>query len=540
MFVYRTIEDLDKTIAYAKSCQTAAVIGGGLLGLEAANALINLNLDTHVVEFAPRLMPRQIDQMGSDMLSEKIAGLGVQVHTSMATQAILGNGRVTGMAFKDGSELPVDMIVVSAGIRARDELARVAELDIGERGGVIVDEHMQTSDPDIYAVGECAAAGGMIYGLVAPGYRMAETAAQHIVGQEASFVSADMSTKLKLMGVDVASIGQSTREDDCKITSLSTDGVYKKLVLSEDSKTLLGAVLVGDASDYGNLLQLYLNKLPLPAQPASLLVAADAQSNGLGVEALPDSAVICSCENVSKGSICSAVQAGCHEVGALKSATKAGTGCSSCIPLVKDLLNLELQRAGLDLDTSICEHFAYTRQELFDLIKVGQIRTFNELLGRYGTGFGCEVCKPAVASILASTFNEHVMDHQMIQDTNDRFMANIQKNGTYSVVPRVPGGEITPDQLITLGEVAKEFSLYSKITGGQRVDLFGARVEDLPAIWSRLLSVGFETGHAYAKSLRTVKSCVGESWCRFWSAGFYDLGDRFRKPLQGLANAPQS
>ena len=515
VFVYRTIEDLDKTIFYAKNCKTAAVIGGGLLGLEAANALVNLNLKTHVVEFAPRLMPRQIDQAGSNVLKGKVAGLGVEVHTNMATQKILGNGRVTGMAFADGSELDVDMIVVSAGIRARDELARSAGLELGERGGVIVNEHMLTSDPDIYAVGECASAGGMIYGLVAPGYRMAETAAQHLLGRDASFVSADMSTKLKLMGVDVASIGQSTLEDDCQTTVLQTDGVYKKLVASADGKTLLGAVLVGDASDYGNLLQLYLNKLPLPEQPASLLLPAASEMPGLGVEALPEAAVICSCENVSKGAICSAVRSGCHEVAGLKRETKAGTGCGSCVPLVKDLLNLELERAGLELDTSICEHFAYTRQELVDLIKVGGIRSFDELLGRYGTGYGCEICKPAVASILASTYNEHVMAHQLIQDTNDRFMANMQKNGSYSVVPRVPGGEITPDQLITLGKVAKDFGLYSKITGGQRVDLFGARVEDLPKIWERLLAVGFETGHAYAKSLRTVKSCVGETWCRF-------------------------
>lgn len=518
VFVYRTLEDLDKTIAYGKACKKAAVIGGGLLGLEAANALINSGLETHVVEFAPRLMPRQIDQMGSDVLREQIKTLGVSVHTNMSTQEILGNGKVEAIAFADGSQLDVDMIIVSAGIRPRDELAKEAGLTLGERGGILVNEQMLTSDPSVYAVGECALYGGMIYGLVAPGYRMAETAVSHLLGQGSSFTGADMSTKLKLMGVDVASIGQSTLESaDINVTTLlnSQAGVYKKLLTSKENNTLLGAVLVGDTSDYGNLLQLYLNKMALPELPETLLVASSGESVGLGIDALPESAMICSCENVSKGSICASISEGCHSVNELKASCKAGTGCGSCVPLLTDLITYELERSGLVVDKSLCEHFAFTRQELLELVKLAHIKTFDELLGRHGKGQGCETCKPAVASILASCWNEHVMEHQVIQDTNDRFMANIQKNGTYSVVPRVPGGEITPDQLITIGQVAKSFDLYSKITGGQRIDLFGAQLEDLPKIWAQLSEVGLETGHAYAKSLRTVKSCVGEAWCRF-------------------------
>lgn len=524
IFVYRTIEDLDQTIAYGKNCKKAAVIGGGLLGLEAANALLNLGLETHVIEFAPRLMPRQIDQMGSDVLTGHMKALGVEVHTSMNTQEILGNGKVFGMYFADGTTLDVDMIVVSAGIRPRDELAKSAGLTLGERGGILVNEQMLTSDEDIYAIGECALYGGMIYGLVAPGYRMAETAVAHLLGEAGEFKGADMSTKLKLMGVDVASIGKSTLEsDDVNETVLlnSKSGVYKKLITSKETGNLVGAVLVGDADDYGNLLQLYLNDMILPEVPETLLVANTGASTGknasagLGVDSLPDTALICSCENISKGTICTAVQDGNHDIPSLKACSKAGTGCGSCVPLMTDLLASELARSGIELDTSLCEHFPHTRQKLVEIIKVAKIKTFDELLGRYGSGLGCETCKPAIASILASTWNEHVMDHNAIQDTNDRFMANIQKNGTYSVVPRVPGGEITPDQLITIGKVAKDFDLYSKITGGQRIDLFGARIEDLPDIWARLGSVGLETGHAYAKSLRTVKSCVGEAWCRF-------------------------
>lgn len=518
VLVYRTIEDLDNIIAYSKSCKKAAVIGGGLLGLEAANALLNLGLETHVIEFAPRLMPRQIDQIGSDVLRKHIKALGVSVHTSMNTQEILGNDKVEAMVFADGQNLEVDMIVVSAGIRPRDELAKEAGLRVGERGGVVVNEQLLSSDPNIYAVGECALYDNMIYGLVAPGYRMAETAVNHLLGQEADFTGSDMSTKLKLMGIDVASIGHSTLESDDVDTTLvmnTQSGIYKKLITSQNDKTLLGAVLVGDASDYGTLLQLYLNKMSLPETPESLLVANADTSASMGVEALPNEAMICSCENISKGSICAAISEGCHSVSDLKSSCKAGTGCGSCVPLLTDLINHELEQSGIVVDKSLCEHFPYTRQELLEIVKVAHIKTFDELLGRYGKGSGCETCKPAIASILASTWNEHVMAHQMIQDTNDRFMANMQKNGTYSVVPRVPGGEITADQLIRLGEVAKSFNLYSKITGGQRVDLFGARLEDLPLIWRQLLEVGFETGHAYAKSLRTVKSCVGESWCRF-------------------------
>ncbi|MCB9079714.1 MAG: nitrite reductase large subunit [Anaerolineaceae bacterium] len=518
VFVYRTIEDLDAIIEYSDQCKTAAVIGGGLLGLEAAKALVDLKLETHVVEFAPRLMPRQIDQTGSDFLRSKIEELAVKIHLNKNTKHIVGNGSVQGMAFADESELTVDMIVVSAGIRPRDELARSAGLTVGERGGILVNDEMQTSDPDIYAIGECALHGNMIYGLVAPGYRMAETAARQLLAEEVAFTGADMSTKLKLMGVDVASIGNAfaNGSDSAEVTFANSHaGVYKKLVMSKTSNTLKGAILVGDANEYGQLLQMYLNDMPLPEAPESLIVKSGDAPAGFGVDSLPETAQICSCENVTKGEIISCIKDGCQTVPAIKQQTKACTGCGSCTTLVTDLLNTELEKMGVAVDKSLCEHFAYTRQELVEIIKLGQIKSFDELLSRYGKGRGCEICKPAVASILASTWNDYVMEHQTIQDTNDYYMANMQRNGTYSVVPRVPGGEITPDQLIAMGEVAKEFNLYTKITGGQRIDLFGAHLEDLPKIWKKLGEVGLETGQAYAKSVRTVKSCVGSTWCRY-------------------------
>jgi nitrite reductase (NADH) large subunit len=525
-FVYRTIEDLEKISNYAKQSKVGVVVGGGLLGLECANALKHLGLETHVVEFAPRLMPMQIDEAGSTVLREKIEALGVKVHTSKSTTEIVSeNGKIVKMLFADGSELETDMIVFSAGIRPRDELARSCGLAIGERGGIVINEECQTSDRNIYAIGECALYQNRIYGLVAPGYRMAEVVAnQFSKSGTSTFTGADMSTKLKLLGVDVASFGDNFATTpgakEIAITD-SIQGVYKKLVLSEDGSRLLGGILVGDASAYGTLLQFMQNGITLPPYPEDLLMPpreGKPVAAAMGVESLPDTAQICSCNNVTKTEICRAIREDkLTDVPSIKKCTKAGTGCGGCVPLVTDLLKSEMKKAGIEVKNHLCEHFAYSRQELYHLVRVNQIKTFDELIQKYGKGLGCEICKPTVASILASTWNELILatPHVGLQDTNDYFLANIQKDGTYSVVPRVPGGEITPDKLIVLGEVAKEFGLYTKITGGQRIDLFGARVDQLPHIWKRLVDAGFESGHAYGKALRTVKSCVGSTWCRF-------------------------
>ena len=523
-FVYRTIEDLENMLAWGKQSQVGVVVGGGLLGLECANALKSMGLKTHVVEFAPRLMPVQIDEVGGSVLKEKIEELGVRVHTSKSTTNIVSeNGKLVRMEFADGSELATDMIVFSAGIRPRDQLARECDLAIGERGGIVVDEHCQTSDSDIYAIGECALYQSRIFGLVAPGYTMAEVASDSITqAGTQTFSGADMSTKLKLLGVDVASFGDNfakTPGSKELVFNNAIAGTYKKLVVSEDNKLLLGGILIGDASAYGNLLQLVQNEITLPPHPEDLLVPPreGATAPLLGVDNLPDTAQICSCNNVSKADLCSAIADGTTDLGRLKQCTKAGTGCGGCVPLVKDILTMELKKAGVEVKNHVCEHFEYSRQELFHLVKVNKIYTFADLLEQHGKGMGCEICKPTVASILASTWNEHVLEtpHVGLQDTNDYYLANIQKDGTYSVIPRVPGGEITPEKLIVIGQVAQEFGLYTKITGAQRVDLFGARVDQLPAIWKRLVDAGFESGHAYGKALRTVKSCVGSTWCRF-------------------------
>lgn len=526
-FVYRTIDDLEAMSAYANKCQVGVVIGGGLLGLEAANALQNLGLKTHVVEFAPRLMPVQIDDVGAMILRNKIEELGISVHTSKSTTEIVSeDGRVVKMLFADGSELATDMIVFSAGIRPRDELARQCGLAVGERGGIIVNDDCQTSDPNIYAIGECALYQKQIYGLVAPGYTMAGVVTDILNNNTTTskFTGADMSTKLKLLGVDVASFGDAFAKTPGSKQIAITDsvqGIYKKLVLNEDGSRLLGGILIGDASAYGTLLQFVQNGITLPPHPEDLLMPpreGKPAVAAMGVDSLPDTAQICSCNNISKQQICTAIRENnLTDIGSVKKCTKAGTGCGGCVPLVTDIFKSEMKKAGLVVKNHLCEHFPYSRQELYHLLRFHQIKTFDELIQQHGKGLGCEICKPAVASMLASTWNDHVLTptHVSLQDTNDYYLANIQRDGTYSVVPRVPGGEITPEQLIVLGEVAKEFNLYTKITGGQRIDLFGARVDQLPLIWQRLVEAGFESGHAYGKALRTVKSCVGSTWCRF-------------------------
>ncbi|PWJ60611.1 nitrite reductase (NADH) large subunit [Dyadobacter jejuensis] len=522
VFVYRTIEDLELIQHHAKNARKGAVLGGGLLGLEAAKALLDLGLqEAHVVEFAPRLMPRQIDEAGSDILKTQLESLGLQIHLSKATKAITGSTAIAGMQFGDGTHLDIDMLVISAGIRPRDELAKLAGLQTHPRGGIVVNDSLQTSDPAIFAIGECALVHQMIYGLIAPGYEMAEVVATQLAGGKKTFQPYDMSTKLKLIGTDVASFGDPfLAEPECKTVRYENKakGVYKRVNISSDGSTLLGGILVGDASQYNMLLQTTKNKSILPPDPEDLILGSrGGEEPGGGVMSLPADALICSCEAVTKGMICEQVQQGCTSVDALKKSCKAGTGCGGCVPMVKDLIQGVLKQQGVYVRNVVCEHFEHSRQELLDLIKMNQIKTFGATIDLFGKGHGCEVCKPLVGSLLASLWNENILtsDRATIQDSNDRFLANIQKGGSYSVVPRIPGGEITPEKLIVIGQVAQKYGLYTKITGGQRIDMFGAHVGDLPHIWEELIGAGFESGHAYGKSLRTVKSCVGSTWCRF-------------------------
>lgn len=539
VFVYRTIDDVEAIQSWG-GCRIrrAAVIGGGLLGLEAAKAVLDLGLETHVVEFAPRLMPRQVDGGGGEVLRRAIEDLGVRVHCGAQTDAIVGGGAVRALRLLDQGELPVDMVVVSAGIRPRDELARAAGLAVGERGGIAVDTTLTTSDPSIAAIGECALASGMIYGLVGPGYEMARVLAARLCGEDQRFTGADLSTRLKLLGVEVASFGDPFADE-----SLGADaqrivvedrprGVYQKIVVGAQRR-LLGGVLVGDAAPYGTLLGYLRSGRELPERPHELLVGR--ATAGSAATAEGDDAQICSCNNVCAGTVRSAIrEKELTSVGGIKACTRAGTGCGGCVPSLAQLLERELAAAGREISRNLCEHFPYSRQELFAIVKLGRIGSFDDLLASHGSGGGCEVCRPAVASILASTWNDLIVEHSNIQDTNDRFLANIQRGGTYSVVPRIPGGEITPEKLIVIGEVARRFDLYCKITGGQRIDLLGARVDQLPDIWETLVDAGFESGHAYGKAMRTVKSCVGSTWCRYGVQDSTALAIRIEERYRGI------
>ncbi|GAA1989579.1 nitrite reductase large subunit NirB [Isoptericola halotolerans] len=544
VFVYRTIDDVAELRGWVEAKREAgrvetrggvvekpvrgAVIGGGLLGLEAAGALKALGAQATVIEFGTHLMGVQVDLGGGQALKRLINDKGIAVRAETATKEMKPHrrtGHVGRMDFADGGRLDVDVVVMATGVRPRDELAREAGLPVGERGGAVVDLSCRTEDPHVWAIGEVACIEGRCIGLVAPGNTMAEVVVDQLLGGEAEFPGADTATKLKLSGVDVASFGDAHgRTEDCIeiVWADPTAGVYKKLVMSDDAKTLLGGVFVGDAAPYASLRPML--GAELPGDPAAFLLPEG--TGGAPDIELPDEANVCSCNNVSAGTIRGAVtDHDCTSVGDVKSCTKAGTTCGACLPLVKKITETEMTKAGIEVSTALCEHFEMSRAQLFDAVRVAELHSFTEIIGRFGVvpegasspGRGCDICKPVVGSILASQGNGHILsgEQSTLQDTNDHMLANMQKDGTYSVVPRMPGGEVTPEGLIVVGQVAKDFGLYTKITGGQRIDMFGARVEQLPQIWKRLVEAGFESGHAYGKSLRTVKSCVGSTWCRY-------------------------
>ncbi|KAJ1562378.1 hypothetical protein HK096_010634, partial [Nowakowskiella sp. JEL0078] len=540
VFVYRTIDDVQKITDFSEGKTSAAVIGGGLLGLEAAKVCVDLGLKTNVIERNPYLLGRQVDGEGATLLHAEVSKLGVGIYCNSSSDSINEDeGMVKSISISDlttnePQHLDVQIVIVATGIKPRDDLAKVSGIACNPRGGIIVDEFMVTSVPNVFAVGECANFKSFCYGLIAPGYDMAEIAASQIclrattdtvpaVVEGSTFKGADMSTKLKLLGVHVASFGDYFKPDSECVPLTFRDpfgGVYKKLLFSKDGKHLFGGILIGDTTSYTKLLALSKSKRSLQQDPSELILPPSKNKGGANEDDdLPDEAVICSCNNVTKLQLIKALkEKGCNSVGEVRSCTKAGSGCGGCVPIVTDIVNSEMKKMGKVVRNYVCEHFMYSRKELFDICKIMDIRNFQDLLKSHGNGNdGCEVCKPCAASIFASLWNEHILDPKLasLQETNDRFLANIQRGGSYSVVPRIPGGEITPDKLLKIAEVAKKFGLYTKITGGQRIDLFGAAREDLPQIWEELVEAGLESGHAYGKSLRTVKSCVGSTWCRY-------------------------
>lgn len=529
--VYRTIDDVDALVAESRelaeqhgSPARVVVAGGGLLGLEAAGGLARLGADVAVVHSGGWLMSAQLDEGAGRSLGRIIASQRIGLHLGTRPSAVVTErGVVTAVELANGRRIECDIVVFAIGIRPRDELARELGLELGPRGGVAIDSSCGASAPGLWAIGEVASFEGRCTGLVAPANAMAEVVADRLLGGAAEFAIVDDATKLKLSGVDVASFGDALACTEQALEIVYADparGLYQKLVMTDDAKTLLGGIFVGDASPYASLRPLLGTELS--SEPAAYLSAAGMEPPTSGD--LSASALVCACNNVNAGTIRDAItgehgdhSAGCTELGALKACTRAGTQCGSCVPLVKKLLETELTKSGVTPSRALCEHFGLSRQELFESIRVLELTSFDEIIARLGSGRGCDVCKPVIGSILATQHGAYILDEGRggLQDTNDRAMANLQKDGTYSVVPRIPAGEITPQKLAVIAQVATDFGLYTKITGGQRIDLFGARLDQLPEIWGRLVEAGFESGQAYGKALRNVKSCVGSTWCRY-------------------------
>ncbi|NQX13333.1 nitrite reductase large subunit [Microbacteriaceae bacterium VKM Ac-2855] len=523
--VYRTLEDVDDLVREVTDFRlrkgrpaNVVVVGGGLLGLEAAGGMNRLGARSAVVHSGRWLMSAQLDEGAGQALGRIIRSQGITLHLGNRPTEILTSptGMVLGLTLTDGSSVNADIVVFSIGITARDELARAAGIETAPRGGVVIDDSCATSAAGVWAIGEVASVNGSTVGLVAPANAMAEVVADRIRGGDAVFPGIDDATKLKLSGVEVASFGDAMARGEGALEVVYADparGLYQKIVVSDDAKTLLGGMFVGDAAPYSALRPLLGRELP--GEPGAYLAAAGAEPPA-GAD-LPDDVQICSCNNVAVGAVRHAIGEGCTDLGELKACTRAGTQCGSCVPLVKKILDVELTKSGVEVSRALCEHVSLSRSELFESVRILGLRSAHEVMERFVAGLGCDVCKPVVASVVATQTGGYILDGGSgpMQDTNDRALANMQKDGTYSVVPRIPGGEITPAKLKVIAEVAEQFDLYTKITGGQRIDLFGARLEQLPEIWKILVDAGMESGQAYGKSLRTVKSCVGSTWCRY-------------------------
>lgn len=528
MIVYRTIDDVDRLRGQVAAladrlgrAPRAAVIGGGLLGLEAAGGLRVLGAEVTVVHSRPWVMNAQLDEFGGRTLNRLLDGQGYVLRLGERPTALEAIPGGSVLRFGSGEDLEADLVVAATGITPRDELG-TGVLERGPRGGFAIDDACATTAPHVWAIGEVASFQGECMGLVAPANTMAEVVADRLCGGTGTFPGFDTAAKLKLSGVDVASFGDGFARSPGALEVVYADptgGVYQKLVVSEDARTLLGGIFVGDASPYPSLRPLLGRDLP--GEAGAFLTAA---GGGTAMDLdLPDDAQICSCRDVTAGALRQAVCEGCPDLGALKACTGVGTQCGSCLPAAQKVMERQMAELGMEVSTALCEHFALSRSEMFEAVRSTRLTTFSQIISRFGapadprTNLGCDICKPVVASVLATVHGDYILgaDRGGLQDTNDRALANLQKDGTYSVVPRIPAGEITPAKLAVIAEVARDYGLYTKITGAQRIDMFGARLEQLPAIWARLVAAGFESGQAYGKALRNVKSCVGSTWCRY-------------------------
>ncbi|CDK24715.1 unnamed protein product [Kuraishia capsulata CBS 1993] len=573
-FVYRSIDDLNSMLQFSDNLGThvgktkrAIVVGGGLLGLEAAKALLDMNKydNVTVVHRSGWLLSQQMDSKGGALLTEKVRELGVTARTGTLVEELIfdESQNLTAIRYNNGEVEDCQLLCYTIGIKPRDELASAAGIDTAPRGGIAINNFLESSSKNIFAIGECASWNDKTFGLIAPGVAMADVLAFNLTQAKnhafKEFSEPDIGTRLKLMGVDVASFGdyfadkngpkwlpaamkKETDRKSCLKSLVFEDpieGKYTKLIVTKDGKYLLGGILVGDTSNFTKFTALAKSRKPLPMSAAELIIGKPGD-DGDEVNLLTDDTQVCSCHNVTKGSIAEAVKSGkCKTIPEIKKCTKAGTACGGCEPTIKVIFEAEMKKLGNVVANNLCIHFKQSRSDLFSVIMVRGYKSFSEVmreLGEDSKAAGCEICKPTIGSILSTLFNRHLLEADVhgLQETNDRYLGNIQRNGTYSVIPRVSAGEITPEKLIAIGEVAKKFDVYTKITGAQRIDLFGVKKQDLISVWEDLESAGFESGQGYGKTLRSVKSCVGSTWCRYGIGDSVGLAIRLEERYKGI------
>lgn len=535
VFLFRTIDDCHSIAAYAKDCKKAVVIGGGLLGLEAARGLMTHDVEVSVIEAAPQLMPAQLDLEAAQILKRTMEAMGVRVLTGAATAKIIEkNGKAAGLLFKDNTELPADMIVISAGIRPITEVAASCGLTVNK--GIVCDDQMRTSDPSIFTVGECAEHNGVVYGLVDPIWEQAKVLANVITkkNEQAAYKGSKTATKLKVMGVELVSMGEKITqdpEDEIIVFRNPNRGIYKKLIVKDNK--VFGAILLGDTENADQLMQAFLRDRGLPQNRAEVLFGQVSGTSLVNAADLPDSAQICNCNGVCKKDIVEAIKQDCLSVASVGAKTKAGKGCGSCRGLIAQII--ETTAGKVSYDSS--EHYYVSgvpleKSQLVREIRTRGLKSVSAVFESLAEGKEDPDSKAGLASLLKITWPKEYVDERDARFINDRVHANIQKDGTFSVVPRIYGGVTTPEDLMKIAQAAIKYQVKMvKFTGGQRIDLLGVKKEDLPKIWKDL---GMPSGHAYTKAFRTCKSCVGTDFCRYGLGNSISLAQRIEYRFQGM------
>ena len=541
VLTYRDLDDVDAMLDAAKSGGSAVVIGGGLLGLEAAAGLKERGMDVTVLHLMPTLMERQLDTAAGYLLERAIEARGIKVRTAANTHEIIGEDRVEGVRLDDGTELPASIVVMAVGIRPNGDLAREAGLEVNR--GIIVDDTMQTSDPDILAVGECVEHRGTAYGLVAPLYEMAAVVADRLQDGSATYTGSVTSTRLKVTGIDLFSAGDFAEGKDREEIVLrdAANGVYKRLVIQEDK--LIGIVLYGDTKDGAWFFQLMREGASIEEMRETLIFGQNYAGGSpldptAAVAALPDDAEICGCNGVCKSKIVGAItENGLTSLDEVRARTKASASCGSCTGLVEQLMAFTLGDGFVpDAVQPMCGCTDLSHDDVRRLIVAKELKSIPAVMQEleWKTSCGCAKCRPALNFYLVADWPGEYEDDYQSRFINERVHANIQKDGTYSVVPRMWGGMTSSQELRAIADVVDKFGIPSvKVTGGQRIDLLGVPKENLPAVWADLNAAGMVSGHAYAKGLRTVKTCVGTDWCRFGTQDSTGLGVKIEKMMWG-------